>query len=357
MEQPEQQYADVDTLKSLEPISALSDERIRDLASQTLIEFVNEDVTLFSEGDMDNQVIYLISGELELRTGMGTSRVITAGTEASWHPLDPKQPRQATAMTLSPSEIIRIDQDKLDTYLTWDQVATGDSHHSEQGEHSNNHKDWASNVTPSATFSSLPSANIKELFARMEEIKVKAGDVIIKQGDAGDYYYLIKEGSAKVTRQQNEKSAPVELAILKEGTNFGEEALISNKPRNANVIMITDGILMRLAKRDFVELLQEPMIDRITLDQTLERIQDNGQCIDVRVPSEFEQGHLPGAISMPLNELRQRTNELDKNTRYICYCNTGRRSSAAAFLLAQYGYNASVLKNGVQGLPNSYMIR
>ncbi|MDH5191809.1 MAG: cyclic nucleotide-binding domain-containing protein [Gammaproteobacteria bacterium] len=357
MEDIEQQnHVDVDTLSSLEPLSALSEERIRELADEILIEYVDADITLFSEGDIDNQVIYLISGELELRTGMGTCKLISAGTEDSWHPLDPKQPRQTTAMTLSPVEIIRIDQDKLDTYLTWDQVATGDDAHDEDHPDGTT-KNWTSNVTPSATFSSLPPANIKELFARMESINVKNGDVIIKQGDPGDYYYLIKQGQAKVTRQQTPDSEPVELAILGEGNNFGEEALISNKPRNANVIMITDGVLMRLAKNDFVELLQEPMIEKITLDQTLESIQDNGQCIDVRVPSEYEQGHLPGSISMPLNELRQRAAELDKNLNYICYCNTGRRSSAAAFLLAQYGLHASVLKDGVQGLPNSYMIR
>ena len=40
--------------------------------------------------------------------------------------------------------------------------------------------------------------------------------------------------------------------------------------------------------------------------------------------------------------------ELDKNTPYICYCGTGRRSSAAAFLLVQKGFQASVLNGGVQ---------
>ncbi len=348
-------YVDVDTLSSLEPISTLSGERIRELANEILIEHVDTDITLFSEGDIDNQVIYLISGELELRTGMGTCKLITAGTEASWHPLDPKQPRQTTAMTLSPVEIIRIDKNKLDTYLTWDQIATGDDKHDETHPDGGT-KNWTNNITPSATFSSLPPANIKELFTRMESIDVKSGDVIIKQGDPGDYYYLIKQGQAKVTRQQDPKSEPVELAVLGEGSNFGEEALISNNPRNANVIMVTEGVLMRLAKKDFVELLQEPMIDKVTLDEVLEGIQDNGQCIDVRVLSEFDQGHLPGSINMPLNELRQHVSELDKDTHYICYCDTGRRSSAAAFLLAQYGYHASVLKDGVQGLPSSYMI-
>jgi len=43
--------------------------------------------------------------------------------------------------------------------------------------------------------------------------------------------------------------------------------------------------------------------------------------------------------------------ELDKNAHYICYCGTGRRSSAAAFLLIQQGYEVSVLSGGVQVMP------
>jgi rhodanese-related sulfurtransferase len=46
-----------------------------------------------------------------------------------------------------------------------------------------------------------------------------------------------------------------------------------------------------------------------------------------------------------------RLNELDKETEYVCYCTTGRRSSAAAFLLVQNGYKASVLNGGVQVMP------
>ena len=56
----------------------------------------------------------------------------------------------------------------------------------------------------------------------------------------------------------------------------------------------------------------------------------------------------PKAINVPLHEVRIRLDELDKDKHYVCYCTTGRRSSAAAFLLVQRGYKISVLNGGVQ---------
>jgi len=46
-----------------------------------------------------------------------------------------------------------------------------------------------------------------------------------------------------------------------------------------------------------------------------------------------------------------RMKELDKEKEYICYCGTGRRSSAATFLLAQNGFKIVVLLGGVQKIP------
>ncbi|HSB95799.1 MAG TPA: rhodanese-like domain-containing protein, partial [Spongiibacteraceae bacterium] len=48
---------------------------------------------------------------------------------------------------------------------------------------------------------------------------------------------------------------------------------------------------------------------------------------------------------------------LDRNTRYIAYCNSGRRSSAAAFLLAEEGYNVTVLRNGFEALTPAQRLR
>jgi len=355
----ESEKVDVETLEGLEPISSLSPERLQDLAEITVIESMGEMKCLFVEGDVDEHMIFLLNGEIELRSSIHSKvQTITAGMPETWNPIANQQPRQLTAITKTVVEIIRINIDKFDQMLTWDQMATAnvDDGGSEKIKVKGMGGDWRTKLRSNLTLNNLPPANIEKLFDRMEAIDVAVGDVIIKQGDPGDYFYLIDEGTAKVTRQMMGEGKAIELAELGPGVSFGEEALISDKPRNANVIMVSEGRLYRLSKPNFDELLKEPLLDNLALDVAFEKLEAGAKFLDVRVPAEYKQGHLPNSVNIPLNELRQRVAELDNETFYICYCSTGRRSSAASFILGQQGFKASTLDKGIQAVPSSFMI-
>ncbi len=349
-------FIDLETLQGLEPIASLSYERIKALASRTPVEMLPAGSTLFSEGDEDQKMIFVIDGEIRLHSSRGAQpHFIRAGMPESWNPIANHHPRQMSAVTECSTEIIRIDIEEFDRILSWDQMAVTD----ENGERAapSAGGNATAQMTQSATFESLPSANIEELFKRLEHIDTKAGEVIIRQGDLGDYYWLLDQGEVKVARQVEPGGAEVELATLGAGATFGEEALISDNPRNASVTMLTDGALRRLDKKDFIALLREPMVDWIELNQALAMLGDQGVFLDVRVAAEFKQGHLPQAVNTPLFELRQKVDGFDQSKHYICYCSTGRRSSAAAFLLKQNGFTASVLKGGLSRVPASFIIR
>lgn len=62
------------------------------------------------------------------------------------------------------------------------------------------------------------------------------------------------------------------------------------------------------------------------------------QLVDVRQPAEYAQGHLPGALLLPLTELTERAGELDQARPVLAYCHSGMRSHAAAGLLAGLGF-------------------
>ncbi|MEJ2128334.1 MAG: rhodanese-like domain-containing protein [Woeseiaceae bacterium] len=131
------------------------------------------------------------------------------------------------------------------------------------------------------------------------------------------------------------------------GDTFGEEALISDAKRNATVTMTSEGAVMRLGKEDFKKLLNEPMLDWVDADQAGKIIQGGGQWLDVRLPSEFENHHLDGAINIPLYFIRLKISTLDKDKTYVVCCDTGRRSSAGAYILNERGYTAYVLQGGI----------
>ena len=353
----EQDKIDLETLEGLEPVSSLSDLRLRELAELTTVEYVDALKCLFVEGDKDGEMIYLLNGEIELRSATkGQVFTIKAGTPESWIPIANRQPRQLTAITKTPSEIIRIDLDQFDQMLTWDQVATVSDPDDDKILVKGMGDDWRNKLRNNLTLNNLPSANIEKLFERMEPLEVDSGNVIIRQGEAGDYFYLIDSGTARVSRTMREGMAPIELAMLGPGVSFGEEALISDKPRNANVVMTSKGKLYRLSKVDFDELLKAPLQEFIDLGTALGRMEAGAIFLDVRVPSEYSQGHMPNSINIPLNELRQRVAELVRDTTYICCCSTGRRSSAAAFILNQQGIQASTLQKGIKAVPGSTLV-
>ena len=84
-------------------------------------------------------------------------------------------------------------------------------------------------------FHRIPPANIQAIFMRMQRVDYKAGEVVIKQGDEGDYFYVIVKGKCAVTRETPLNKEGIKLAELGMGDTFGEEALISDAKRNANV--------------------------------------------------------------------------------------------------------------------------
>ena len=77
---------------------------------------------------------------------------------------------------------------------------------------------------------------------------------------------------------------------------------------------------------------------------------DNLTVIDVRTPEEFRQGHLEGALSVPLDTIKTRLAQLPKSKRILLYCRSGHRSIAAARQLRQAGFEVINVKSGLLGL-------
>jgi len=85
----------------------------------------------------------------------------------------------------------------------------------------------------------------------------------------------------------------------------------------------------------------------ITLEQFAAAQQD-GTTLDVRERAEYAQGHVPGAVSMPMSQLASRLGELDRSARLHVICASGGRSSAMTDLLVAQGFDAVSVAGGTQ---------
>jgi CRP-like cAMP-binding protein len=333
-------------LRGFSPLDGLKRDNLAALARKVQIREMSPGQLLFKEGDKEKRTLYILSGTLELVDQARVIGTIEGGSESARNPVAPIFPRRITARARDRVQFISIDSDLLDVMLTWDQ--TGTYVVSElAGKSDQTNDDWMTMLLQTKAFHKIPPANIQAIFMRMQQINYHSGDVILKQGAEGDYFYVLIRGSALVTRETPLSKEGIKLAELAVGDTFGEEALISDAKRNATVTMRSDGAVMRLGKEDFKKLLNEPMLDWVTMPEAEEIIRGGGQWLDVRLPSEYENQHLDAALNIPLYFMRLKISTLDPNKKYVVCCDTGRRSSAGAYILSERGYHAYVLSGGI----------
>jgi rhodanese-related sulfurtransferase len=336
-------------LARLQPMMSLGSEGLRELLPLCRMHAFTRATDPFHATNWSGKVVYLVRGQLLVKMPDGTSRVLVGSHDLASVPVARGGKIPLKSKSITDVELLSLEEDTLDIVVTWNQLATP----SESAQGSADQTDWRmmsgmfalDNLTIGA-FASLPPANIQALLDKFLRVPVKRGQTIIKQGDHGDYYYLIESGRCNVSRLV--AGSPVQLAELKEGNAFGEEALVADTVRNATVTMNTDGMLLRLAKQDFNQLLLAPLLLKVTGDEADRRVAAGAIWIDVRFAAEFQSDGYPGAVNIPLNDIRQASAALDPAKEYIVYCQTGRRSSAAAFLLSQRGLHAALLDGGMR---------
>jgi CRP-like cAMP-binding protein len=197
----------------------------------------------------------------------------------------------------------------------------------------------------------LPAESIYEAVNRMKIIDVKAGEKIIRQGETGDAFYVIDSGRAEVWQTGFYDDEPKKITELGEGECFGEDAIMTGDTRSATINIIEDSQLLVLNQSDFLELISKPMIREIEASIAKTMMENGSQMLDVRCEEEHAVSHIPGALSIPLHQLRQRLNELNHNLRYVTYCHTGKRGAVAALILNQREFDAVSLKGGLLNWP------
>jgi len=315
------------------------------------VEEVPRGTVICKEGDMGDDAIFLVAGGVELVSQSTTvKRVVQGGTPDAEFAVVQVQPRPFTITTTTDARILRVDSSSLDRVAVLDELTTlvtviqdpsapkfkGDS-------------EWLEEMLRNELFSRLPEENLGPLMLKMEAVTVKAGDVIVRQGDPGKFYYIIKEGRFVMSRKDEHGKVRI-IKELGKGGIFGVESLFSGGATDVSFVSVGKGTLMRLSKKDFEELLKRPLLRYVTIDEARQMTKSGAGLLDVRSEEECKREPLRGGVNVPASKLRERMDKLDRGRRYIVCCRTGVQSEVAAFLLAQRGYEAYALKGGLKSV-------
>jgi CRP-like cAMP-binding protein len=342
---------DAERLKNLIPFNTLTPENLARLAKRLKVEKFPAGQQICKQGDTDPTSIYLLSGQVALTaTSTTMRRYIKADSDEAHSPIADAPPRLYTITADTDVEIIAIGNYELNRAVMLDEVSTTIT--SIEGGPARAlaaDTEWFTRVMGWDAFAKLSADRVAAVILKLESQPVKAKEIIVRQGDPGDYYYVVREGRFNVVRHDKDGKAQV-VNELKPGNVFGEESLISGEARNASVVAMEDGMLMRLSRADFDELLKKRLINFVSVEEAGALVKGGARILDVRTAAEFKQGSLRGSVNVPIDVLRDQLAKLPKNVRYIVACRTGNLSQVAAFLMRQRGYDAVVLQGGLQAV-------
>jgi rhodanese-related sulfurtransferase len=232
-----------------------------------------------------------------------------------------------------------VDAEELDDLLGWSQLAGERALSRELGAFRR-------------VLRKVPLENMRHAFERMTEREAVAGETIVAQGEPGEHYYVLVAGAAEVWRTDPFTDETACVAVLHEGDGFGEEALLQEGSRNATVKMIAPGRLLVLSKEHFDGLLKPAMLEEVEAQPAHDMLRAGAaRLLDCRYLMEYEEGRIPGATLIPLDQLREGVFTLDPEPMYIVYCRSGRRSKAASYLLRERGIRSLSLRGGIRDWP------
>jgi len=344
---------DIQTLKRLKPFDSLSERQIMQITRYAAVHRLqpgDELKNTTTDAQTGRYIDYLISGDVELRRNRLRTQLESSNPQAR-KPLNESMPLFSSILAHTSSAILRIEKQFLESTLQlhWEQVFECEELHIESDMHS------MSQLLQNRCLLALPPENIETVMALMETVEFSADEYVIHQGEEDNYYYTILNGCCRVTRRPHPMAKEILLAELGAGASFGEEALISGEKRNANIQMVTNGTLMRLEKKYFINYVVNALITKHNYSTLINKLRKGAKLIDVRSIDEYKRnGH---GLHIPLPMLRLRLEKLSKGREYIFCCNDGKLSSTAAFLAKQQGVSASILNGGLNDVPSEHLRR
>jgi len=321
------------------PFNNLSPERLQEIVNHIRIIELQQDEILQLRGAASHDYLYLMEGEIDIVCD-GSIRTICDPDDTQHSPVLLNSHNNSCSIIAKTNCIIsHANREILDTIIAWDHI----------GRETRNTVKYIDTIRNTLVFQRLPMQYIESAFSRMKPCSFKQGQTI--PAEKSDAYYLILSGRVEVQKFDPKSQTDKRCIELGVGDIFGDEAQVSCKNPNETIVMLEDSEILILGNKDYQELINRPIV-RTVQAQIAKTMLDNGyKLLDVSFPEEYSENRIPNATLIPLSELANRLNELDKNKPYIIYCHSGPRSAVAALIMHENGFEALSLEGGIRDWP------
>ncbi|RME34141.1 MAG: hypothetical protein D6786_05770 [Gammaproteobacteria bacterium] len=321
-------------LAAFEPLGTLEAGVLARLAGRSRLVGVAAGELLFRQGERDSEVYYLYQGELQLENEQGPVRRLGSGSEAARQRLPDLQPRMLSARASGEAVVIAIPRPDYEQALAEARRREEASGHGEE--------DWMLRLLQSELFLHLPPSGIQRIFTALEPRPLSRGEQVVQAGEPLSGFSFVLRGRCRL--QAGDGTG----VTLGPGDWFGEEALLEQARAHSTITVLEEGEMMFLPGEVFRELVGEPLVQRISPDAARTRVAaGEGRWVDVRQPAEYLDNGLEESVNLPLGRLREVAAGLSGEQGYVLYCDDGRRSAIAAFLLAARGIEAVCVSGGL----------
>ncbi len=227
-------------LRAVPAWSELPQGRLLEVARLMRAQDIARGVEVVRQGEPGDRFYLVAHGVFEVLVNGRPVVRLARGDYFGERALLQRGPRTATVVAVERSRVFSLGADSFDALLASDLAARAQLEAAVA---------YREQVAAMPLFSDLSPAELDVLLSRMTPVTAEAGETVIRQGEPGQRFYVVRTGHLKVEREDQL------LATLGAGEAFGEIALLLDVPRTASVVASERSELLALEALDFRDVL------------------------------------------------------------------------------------------------------
>ncbi len=359
-----------DLLSNIYPLNKLSPDSLDQLQGGLRRFRLRAARPLFDIGDSPEELFYVLDGSVQMVNDTETDFTdVSPASGGESIPMPYITPSMHRAYALTDSQILGVDRALLDRIVRASSTpydpardlqrvtsARAAAERLEAGQAVQAPRaaaagDWRGLMLAQPGYQRVPSPAMDLAFERMRPMRLRAADILVEQGEPADDFYVVAEGHCEVRVFYDGRRKSVKVNEYGPGGTVGEDALISNLPRNATVRASVDSIVMKLAGDDFRALIKPSLARPVDCEVAMHMVEHGAQWVDVRMPKQVHGERLREASAIPHPIIRSQLFCADRAVPYIVVCATLRDSPVIAYTLCKNGFDAYFLEGGFAAVP------